>query len=600
MRHLAVLLLAAGSMVAADFATGQAARAVIGQPTFTAQTPTSSDVVLGGVGGLAYANGMLFVVDSNRVGASPINNRVLIFNNVSGFLPSPDAAVPQVDPPARCPLCVGQANVVLGQEDFTKSDLHIGDKGLRLPTAVATDGTRIAVADTDNNRVMIWNRIPTTSNAPADIVLGQPDFNGNAPNAQTGDPRIPSAKSLRSPQGVWIQDGRLFVADNQNHRILIWNTFPTSNFKEADVVLGQPNFATAIEPDLTRTGIKADANTMLNPVSVTSDGVRLFVTDLGHNRVLIWNSIPTNNQQPAEVVIGQPDMTSAVANYSYTAKVDETGQKIIERNKVLCDPDGEKDANDVPTYPARCAATLDYPRYALSDGRRLFVADGGNDRVLVFNQIPTQNGTSADVVLGQINDRLVQTSDTTDNPDVERRSSSDSVRTPMSLAWDGTNLFVSEPFSRRVMVFSVGGPVLPLTSVRNAASLDVFAVGSVSLTGTIRENDEVTIKIRDKEYKYKIKKDDTFEKILTALVTLINAGDGDPLVLASANPALAGGEPHVPDRRRVGRLHRAFRFHFAHRCNDCCHCERRHAERRRLRSQDRPRQPGLHLRSQSG
>ena len=31
---------------------------------------------------------------------------------------------------------------------------------------------------------------------------------------------------------------------------------------------------------------------MLSPVSVTSDGMRLFVTDLGFNRVLIFNSHP--------------------------------------------------------------------------------------------------------------------------------------------------------------------------------------------------------------------------------------------------------------------------------------------------------------------
>ncbi|HPU74006.1 MAG TPA: hypothetical protein PLA43_18790 [Bryobacteraceae bacterium] len=531
MKHLAVFLLAASGMMAADFGTGQAARAVIGQPTFTAQLPDSSDVVLGGVGGVAYANGKLFVTDANRVAATPINHRVLIFN-VSEFLPRPDAEIPQTDPPSRCPLCVGKASVVLGQEDFTGSEWHIGPSGMRLPTAVASDGIRLAVADTDNNRILIWNSIPTTNNAPADIVIGQPDFNSTAPNAGTGDSRVPSPRSLRSPQGVWIQDGRLFVADTLNKRVLIWNSFPTENFQPADVVLGQPDFYTAIEPD-----IQASAKTLLDPVSVTSDGVRLFVSDLGHHRVLIWNSIPTTNQQPADVVVGQPNMTSAVANYSHTFKVDETG-KIIERTKVLCDPDGGKDDNGLPTYPARCAATLEYPRFALSDGTRLFIADGGNDRILVFNRIPTTNGEAADVVLGQINDHLTQTSDNPDNPDVERRASTDSVRTPTSLAWDGENLYVSEPFSRRVLVFTVGGPILPLTAVRNAASLDVFAVGSITLGGEIQENDEITIKIRDKEYKYKVKKDDTFELIIRELVNLINAGDGDPWVLATENPTL--------------------------------------------------------------
>jgi len=42
--------------LAAQFVTGQGARLVIGQRTFTAQSPESSDTVLGGAGGLAYAN----------------------------------------------------------------------------------------------------------------------------------------------------------------------------------------------------------------------------------------------------------------------------------------------------------------------------------------------------------------------------------------------------------------------------------------------------------------------------------------------------------------------------------------------------------------
>jgi hypothetical protein len=223
MKHLAVVFLAATSVFAADFATGQAARAVIGQPTFTSQLPVSSDVVLGAVGGVAYANGMLLVTDANRLGASPINHRVLIYKNVNQFLPSPDAQVPQGP---RCPLCTGKPDVVLGQVDFTRNCMNGGqadstgacpvkldtDAGsLRLPTAVATDGVRIAVADTDNNRVLIWNSVPAQNNQPADIVVGQPDFKTTTPNSGSGDPRVPTAQSLKGPQGVWIQDGRLFV-----------------------------------------------------------------------------------------------------------------------------------------------------------------------------------------------------------------------------------------------------------------------------------------------------------------------------------------------------------------------------------------------------
>ena len=75
----ALLSLCACVGLAADFVTGQGARLVIGQSTFTAQQPGASATLLGGVGGVAYANGTLFVADSNRTGLTPLNNRVLLF-----------------------------------------------------------------------------------------------------------------------------------------------------------------------------------------------------------------------------------------------------------------------------------------------------------------------------------------------------------------------------------------------------------------------------------------------------------------------------------------------------------------------------------------
>ena len=248
----ALISLCACVGLAADFVTGQGARMVIGQHTFTSQDPGASDILLGGVGGVAYANGTLFVADSNRTGLTPINNRVLMFPTQS--FPGPlDPIKPYI---ARCAVCVGQASVVLGQADFTSTDYHITQTGFRLPTAVATDGTVLAVADTSNNRVMIWKSIPTLSGQPADIELGQPDFT----TVLQGSQLVVDNKSFRGPQGVWIQNGKLFVADTQNHRVLIWNSIPTQNRQPADVVLGQANFNVAVQPDLTKATTDAHAN----------------------------------------------------------------------------------------------------------------------------------------------------------------------------------------------------------------------------------------------------------------------------------------------------------------------------------------------------
>jgi hypothetical protein len=295
MKCISVFLACAAAACAADFTTGQAARLIVGQQAFTAQSTNSSDTVIGAASGLAYAADTLFVADSNRIGATPINHRVLLFKNVSTAFPSPTAELANT---SACPICVGQASVVLGQPDFTTTTENVPGtpNGLRLPTAVASDGVHVVVADTNHNRVLIWNSIPTINDQPADVVVGQPDFTSQGVPGNT-----PTAKSMRGPQGVWIQNGKLYVADTQNNRVLIYNKIPTTNGASADVVLGQPNFNSAIEPDLTQQKTSATASNLLNPVSVTSDGIRLYVADLGYNRVLIWNSIPATNAAPADV-----------------------------------------------------------------------------------------------------------------------------------------------------------------------------------------------------------------------------------------------------------------------------------------------------------
>lgn len=521
MKYIGFVFLVPALLPAADFMTGQAARVTIGQQTFTAQdsgNPSASQ--LGAASGLAYANNTLFVADSNRVQASPILNRVLIFNNVngtSGFVPGPTADIPQG---VRCPVCVGTANVVVGQSDFTKSNVALTQTGLRTPTAVASDGQILVIADTDNNRVLIYRSIPQTNGAPADVVLGQADFKS------LKQPPVVDNKSFRGPQGVWIQGTRLFVADTQNHRVLVWNTIPTTNGQPADYVLGEPNFTTAPSPETF--SFPAQPNNLFYPVSVSSDGQRLFVTDLGHDRVLIWNSIPTQTAQPADVAVGQPDLTSQGPNNS----------------SKLCASNG-MDSKNNPLYPARCGATLDFPRFALGDGKRLFIADGGNDRVLVFNTVPTQSGQPANVILGQVDEFSDVVTDSTDTfrPDSNiGRSAANSLRTPMSLATDGTNLFVSDPFDRRVVAFTPGATTVPTTGITNAASRAVFALGSITFGGTIKADDQVTVMVQDKSYVYKIVKDDTFDKIIQNLVDLINgkaSGTPDPNVIALANPGFS-------------------------------------------------------------
>ncbi len=531
-KYLGVLLLASSLLSAQQFMTGQAARAVFGQQTFTAQDQQTSGATpyeLGAPGGVAYTNNMLIVADANHVGAIPAYERVLIYTSISDMLPSLTQSINIPGPNfVRCPLCIGTTDTPLvvytlggypPNATYTPdyNDYGINSQSFRTPTAVATNGTALAVADTDNNRVLIWNNIPLQNGIAADIVLGQPDFNTvNLPTV--------TASTFRGPQGVWFQGNRFFVADTGNNRVMIWNSIPTSNNKPADIVLGVPNFTTSPQQDLTKATLVATATNMANPVSVTSDGTRLFVSDLGNNRVLIWNTIPSSNDQAADMAIGQPDLVSNADNNA----------------NVLC-PSNGTDSNGNLTYPQRCAATLSFPRFALSDGARLYIADGGNDRILIFNSLPGQNGQRADVVLGEPDEFSDNTTDSTDTffPDANiGRSSADTVRTPLSLAWDGINLYATDAYDRRVLVFTPASPIVPLNGIVNAASQQVNAIGAVDLSGTITAGDTATITIGTTNYTYTVVKTDTLDSITTSLVSLINANGGDPNVLAVADVSI--------------------------------------------------------------
>ena len=503
---------------------------MIGQRTFTTADPNSTNTVLGSANGIAYAANTLFVADSNILGAAPVNNRILLFQNMSSQLPQPTAELPYL---TTCPVCVGTANLVLGQPDFVTNTINANasQNNLRLPSAVASDGVHMVVADTYHNRILIWNHLPTYSNAPADVVVGQTNFTNGASLPLT---TAPTAGSLRGPQGVWLQNGKLFVADTQNNRVLIWNSIPTANGVAADVVVGAPNFTYYSATAVANQPTSATASNMLDPVSVTSDGTHLFVTDLGYNRVLIWNSIPTSNGVPADVEIGQPNMTESVADNSYTGTAATTAGDTNVEVPVLCTTPNGKDSNNAPTFPTACNYTLNYPRFALSDGTRLFVADGGNDRVLEYEKIPTSSAAAADIILGQLGGTVDQAN-----------NAADSMNTPTSLAWDGSNLYVADPYNRRIMVYTPLPANLPYQAVVNAANLSVTATGTITMSGTIHDGDVLSVTIAcggqgcnstiSATYNYEVAVTDSISDVINGIVVVINANGGDPNVTATAD-----------------------------------------------------------------
>jgi hypothetical protein len=82
-----------------------------------------------------------------------------------------------------------------------------------------TDEQRLIVADTSNNRVLIWHGVPRTgAGVPADTVLGQADLDANGENRWDAV----ADDSLCWPYGLSLAGDLLAVADSGNNRVMFW------------------------------------------------------------------------------------------------------------------------------------------------------------------------------------------------------------------------------------------------------------------------------------------------------------------------------------------------------------------------------------------
>jgi hypothetical protein len=113
---------------------------------------------------------------------------------------------------------------------------------------------------------------------------------------------------------------------------------------------------------------------MYSPRGVFIDDRHLVVADSGNHRVLIWHGLPTRDEQPADVVLGQPDGTTE-------------GRAAAGR--------GPQNGMNLP------AGVL------VHDGR-LIVADAWHHRILVWHTVPETSSAPPDLVLGQADGSAVE------------------------------------------------------------------------------------------------------------------------------------------------------------------------------------------------
>ncbi len=203
------------------------------------------------------------------------------------------------------------ADWVIGQPDFHQEGQNAKGTPKRntvsVPTGICACGEGLAVADAWNHRVLIWKELPEESNVPADIVLGQANFQQNQLNR--GEIET-AAHSMHWPYGVFYHQGRFFVADTGNRRVLGWNKIPEINGQPADFVLGQSQMNLRDENG----GGTPTASSMRWPHALAIWQDNLVVTDAGNNRVMIWEGIPTENNVPCQLVLGQSNFEDVELN----------------------------------------------------------------------------------------------------------------------------------------------------------------------------------------------------------------------------------------------------------------------------------------------
>jgi uncharacterized protein (TIGR03437 family) len=305
------------------------AKSWFGQQDLVTAKPSVSSSGLHSPLAVAWSGSEMFIADYS-------NNRVIVVPGTSQYA---------IRVLGQLGLDYDGVNLVEGREMYFP-----GASGVVIDTK--SNPPHLYVADPGNNRVLAWCDA-RKANDKADLAIGQPDLFRTDANWPVGS--APTEGSLSFPTGLALdQYGNLFVADTNNSRVLRFpNPFnnpcgqPQASGTRANLVLGQHDANTRVTDPTSQT--------MAAPygVAVTPDG-HVLASDAAHNRILLFKK-PANNDftsgQAAAMVFGQPDFSSTAS--------------------------GSDDNR------------MNSPRHIASDtSGRLYVADYGNNRVLIFGDVP--------------------------------------------------------------------------------------------------------------------------------------------------------------------------------------------------------------------
>ncbi|MBI2061837.1 MAG: hypothetical protein HYT87_19020 [Nitrospirae bacterium] len=283
---------------------------------------------------------------------------------------------------------------------------------------------RLYVADGGSHRVQMFNVFPgvLVNGKDAGDTLGHLTTTG-AGNMNVSSPNNPSSTSFFSPVDAAFDANalRLYVTDSKLNRVLSFgvNSSMTLLDRQADNVIGQSSL-TASDAAVTQ-----DSG-LSSPEGVVFDGTanKLYVADRANNRVLVYDTSTFSDGMNASFVLGQPDYVSSAAN---------------------CTSSG---------MSAPSGLAIDAP------GKRLYVADAGNNRVMVYNTTTLGNGMFMDKYLGE-------------GGGCSQGTTQSTMKNPKGVDLHPTSykLFVADTGNNRMLVYNVGAAAASVTDGMNAANV---------------------------------------------------------------------------------------------------------------------------------
>ncbi len=374
------------------------------------------------------------------------------------------------------------ADVVIGQEDLEGKSSGLGINELHWPrgvTAYQKDGqTALLIADYWNNRVFEYSTVPTSNGADHGRRFGQV----SADTSSSGN----NANELNKPRKTVALNNRIYIADSSNSRVtwLSDESFDVSGelaeSGHATSLVGQEDFGNVITGQCAQNFL---ASTYGMDVVEADSGLKLIVADGHNNRIMIWNDPENAKGADADVVLGQSNFntcndvspgSAGLSSIELAIGVWSNGEKLFASsyhgNRLVVWNNIPTESNTTPDFQLghdsdTASATnngqgvtanqkgMSGPNGIGGNKHQMCVTDTTNSRVLIWSQLPESNDDLADIVIGQ--------SDFTKNAenDVNQDGSSDSTINGQVLNWPRgcdmsmEQLFISDERNNRVLVF---------------------------------------------------------------------------------------------------------------------------------------------------